>query len=72
MMSEKLGDLSYTDLLIRTSCEERISNFMLWQIAYSELEFTDVYWPDFNRASLEDAIIEFQGRHRRYGGLKNN
>lgn len=72
MMSAKLGDLADPDLLIRTSGEERISNFMLWQIAYSELEFTDVYWPDFNRASLEDAIIEFQGRHRRYGGLKNN
>lgn len=72
MMSAKLGKLADPDLLIRTSGEERISNFMLWQIAYSELEFTDIYWPDFDRKALEEAIIEFQGRHRRYGGLKNN
>ncbi len=72
MMTADLGELADPDLLIRTSGEERISNFMLWQIAYSELEFTDVYWPDFDRHSLEDAIVKFQGRHRRYGGLKNN
>lgn len=72
MMSSKLGPFADPDLLIRTSGEERISNFMLWQIAYSELEFTDVYWPDFDRHSLKTAIINFQSRHRRYGGLKNN
>lgn len=71
MMSEPLGEYADPDLLIRTSGEERISNFMLWQIAYSELEFVTEHWPDFDGASLKKAIIEFQGRHRRFGGLKN-
>jgi undecaprenyl diphosphate synthase len=55
------------DLLIRTSGEQRISNFLLWQIAYSELYFTEVLWPDFNREELYKAIYEFQTRERRYG-----
>jgi undecaprenyl diphosphate synthase len=55
------------DLLIRTSGEFRISNFMLWQIAYSEIYFTSTYWPDFLRPELYDAIREFQGRERRFG-----
>jgi len=55
------------DLLIRTSGEQRISNFLLWQIAYSELYFTKVLWPDFNREELYKAIYEFQMRERRYG-----
>ncbi len=55
------------DLLIRTSGELRISNFMLWQLAYSELVFTDIFWPDFTEEHLESAVIEFQGRNRRYG-----
>ncbi|MCC7167728.1 MAG: isoprenyl transferase [Rhodospirillales bacterium] len=55
------------DLLIRTSGEKRISNFLLWQIAYAELVFLDVLWPDFGRAHLEEAIREFQRRERRYG-----
>ena len=55
------------DLVIRTSGEKRISNFLLWQSAYAELVFTDTHWPDFGRAELEDAIREFQGRERRYG-----
>lgn len=71
MMSAQLGEYADPDLLIRTSGEERISNFMLWQIAYSELEFVPEHWPDFDGESLKTAIIEFQGRHRRFGGLKN-
>jgi undecaprenyl diphosphate synthase len=57
------------DLLIRTSGEMRISNFLLWQIAYSELYVTDTLWPDFSRADLLEAILAFQKRERRYGGL---
>jgi undecaprenyl diphosphate synthase len=57
------------DLIIRTSGEQRLSNFLLWQAAYSELVFVPVYWPDFDRAALEQAIVEFRGRERRFGGL---
>lgn len=71
MMSAELGSLADPDLLIRTSGEERISNFMLWQIAYSELEFVPEHWPDFDAESLKRAIVDFQGRHRRFGGLSN-
>jgi undecaprenyl diphosphate synthase len=55
------------DLLIRTSGEMRISNFLLWQLAYSELYFTDINWPDFNRHELKKAISDFQSRERRFG-----
>ena len=55
------------ELLIRTSGEYRISNFLLWQIAYSELYFTDTLWPDFRRANLEKAILDYQSRERRFG-----
>jgi len=55
------------DLLIRTSGEHRISNFLLWQIAYSELYFTDVLWPDFKEQDLHEAIISYQKRERRFG-----
>ncbi len=55
------------DLLIRTSGEQRISNFLLWQSAYAELVFTSTLWPDFNKADLEEALREFHGRERRYG-----
>lgn len=55
------------ELLIRTSGEYRLSNFLLWQLAYSELYFTDVLWPDFNREELEKAIIDYQCRERRFG-----
>lgn len=58
------------DLVIRTSGEFRISNFLLWEIAYSELVFTDVLWPDFRREDLYKAIHEFQGRNRRYGKVR--
>jgi undecaprenyl diphosphate synthase len=57
------------DLLIRTSGELRVSNFLLWQIAYSEIWVTDVLWPDFSRQELLKALIAFQGRERRYGGI---
>jgi undecaprenyl diphosphate synthase len=56
------------DLIIRTSGEQRLSNYLLWQSAYSELHFTDVLWPDFGRADLEYALAEFDARRRRYGG----
>jgi undecaprenyl diphosphate synthase len=59
------------DLLIRTSGELRISNFLLWQIAYAELYVTDTLWPDFGRKDLHEAIIAFQKRERRYGGLES-
>jgi undecaprenyl diphosphate synthase len=58
------------DLVIRTSGEYRISNFLLWQIAYSELVFTDVLWPDFRRENLFEAVAEYQRRERRYGGVR--
>ncbi|MFO1080713.1 MAG: isoprenyl transferase [Reyranellaceae bacterium] len=57
------------DLLIRTSGEQRISNFLLWQCAYAELIFVDTLWPDFGRENLEQAIAEFRRRERRYGGV---
>ena len=57
------------DLLIRTSGEMRLSNFLLWQIAYAELYVTDTYWPDFNRTRLLEAIVEYQKRERRFGGI---
>jgi undecaprenyl diphosphate synthase len=63
------ADLPDPDLIIRTSGEQRLSNFLLWQAAYSELVFVPVYWPDFDRAALERAIVEFRGRERRFGGL---
>ena len=68
LMTAPLGEFADPDLLIRTSGEERISNFLLWQLAYSELEFVPEHWPDFDAESLKRAIIEFQGRHRRFGG----
>jgi undecaprenyl diphosphate synthase len=58
------------DLLIRTSGEMRLSNFLLWQLAYTELWFTDILWPDFRRGELFRALIDYQGRRRRYGGLR--
>jgi undecaprenyl diphosphate synthase len=58
------------DLLIRTSGEMRISNFLLWQIAYSEIWVTETLWPDFRRRDLLDAVVAYQKRDRRYGGIK--
>jgi undecaprenyl diphosphate synthase len=62
-------DMPEPDLLIRTSGEMRISNFLLWEVAYSELWFTPVFWPDFDREYLFEAIRDFQKRERRFGGL---
>jgi undecaprenyl diphosphate synthase len=64
------GELPDPDLLIRTSGEMRISNFLLWQIAYSEIFVTETLWPDFNRARLLEALVEYQKRERRYGGIR--
>ncbi|MBI2239572.1 MAG: isoprenyl transferase [Magnetospirillum gryphiswaldense] len=61
------ADIPDPDLLIRTSGEQRISNFLLWQAAYAEFVFTDVLWPDFGREHLEEAVRAFHGRERRYG-----
>lgn len=58
------------DLLIRTSGEQRLSNFLLWQLAYSEFYFTDVHWPDFDRQELVKAIESYEKRDRRYGGVR--
>ena len=72
---EQLSRYLYTanlpdpDLLIRTSGEMRVSNFLLWQIAYAEIFVTETLWPDFNRARLLEALVDFQGRERRYGGI---
>jgi len=63
-------ELPQLDLLVRTSGEERISNFLLWQLAYSELYFAKKHWPAFNRKELFKALDNFQKRNRRYGGLK--
>lgn len=72
MFESKLetNELGPVDLLIRTSGELRISNYLLYQIAYAELYFTDVYWPDFNEIELDKAILDYQKRNRRFGGLK--
>ena len=73
---QRVSDFLYTagqpdpDLLIRTSGEMRVSNFLLWQIAYAEIWVTDTFWPDFRARHLLDGILEFQKRDRRYGGLK--
>ncbi|HLJ62829.1 MAG TPA: isoprenyl transferase [Stellaceae bacterium] len=60
-------DIPYPDLVIRTSGEKRISNFLLWQTAYSELVFIDTLWPDFSKSDLEKALRDYHGRERRYG-----
>lgn len=65
-------DYPKLDLLIRTSGEVRISNFLLWQLGYAELYFTDTLWPDFDENELEKAILSYQARNRRFGGLNDN
>jgi undecaprenyl diphosphate synthase len=61
------GDLPYPDLLIRTGGEKRLSNFLLWDLAYTELMFLDKMWPDFNKTTLEKCIRDFNKRVRNYG-----
>ncbi|MBI1216412.1 MAG: isoprenyl transferase [Alphaproteobacteria bacterium] len=68
LMTEDIPD---PDLMIRTSGEYRISNFLMWQLAYSEMYFTHTLWPDFGRADMEEAVRFFNGRERRYGGLSS-
>ena len=63
-------DIPDPDLLIRTSGEQRLSNYLLWQLAYTEFYFTDVPWPDFTKQELEKAIEQYNSRDRRYGGVK--
>jgi undecaprenyl diphosphate synthase len=63
------SDIPDPDLIIRTSGEQRLSNFLMWQAAYSELVFVPVHWPDFDKAALEEAIVEYAKRERRFGGL---
>ncbi len=64
-----LPDMPDPDLMVRTSGEYRISNYLMWELAYSELVFTDVLWPDFRREHLFDAVRQYQARRRRFGGL---
>jgi undecaprenyl diphosphate synthase len=64
------ADLPDPDLLIRTSGEMRVSNFLLWQIAYAEIFVTETLWPDFNRARLLESLIDYQNRERRYGAIQ--
>jgi undecaprenyl diphosphate synthase len=63
------ADLPDPDLFIRTSGEQRISNFLIWQLSYAELYFTDILWPDFNAAELDKALAFFAGRERRFGHI---
>ena len=72
LMTASLNKYADPDLLIRTSGEERLSNFLLWQIAYSEFVFVDEHWPDFTSEVLKRAIMIYQSRHRRFGGLAEN
>ncbi len=65
-------DMPDPELMVRTSGEYRISNYLLWELAYSELVFTDVLWPDFRKQNLADAIREYQARERRFGGVQSS
>ena len=69
LLTAKLGDYQDVDFLIRTSGEQRLSNFLLWQNAYSEFYFSQEYWPEYNHELFEKAILDFQSRNRRFGGL---
>ncbi len=69
LQTAPLGEFQDVDYLIRTSGEQRLSNFLLWQNAYSEFYFTSEYWPEFNKELFEKAILEYQSRNRRFGGV---
>ena len=73
MISQKLdtGNLPDPDLLIRTCGEQRLSNFLLWQCAYTEFYYTDIAWPDFDKEELQKAVDAYAGRNRKFGGLKD-
>ena len=64
------ADIPDPDLMIRTSGEQRISNYLIWQLAYAEYFFTDTLWPDFNKKDLEEAIVFYRSRDRRFGGIE--
>jgi undecaprenyl diphosphate synthase len=68
-LEDVLSDAPMVDLLVRTAGEQRVSDFLLWEIAYAELYFTDALWPDFRRNDLQAAMTEFRRRERRFGGL---
>jgi undecaprenyl diphosphate synthase len=72
LMTAPLGEYADPELLIRTSGEQRISNFLLWQLAYSEFVFVDEHWPEMTTATFEQAISVYQSRHRRFGGIAEN
>lgn len=72
LLTRQLGEYQDVDLLIRTSGEERLSNFLLWQNAYSEFYFTSLSWPEFDEAALNDAFAAYQGRGRRFGGVNSS
>jgi len=63
-------DIIDPDLVIRTSGEQRLSNFLLWEVAYSEFYYTDIHWPDFDEEELQKAVYYYQKRDRRFGGVK--
>jgi len=67
-----LAEIPDPDLVIRTSGEMRLSNFLMWQVAYAEFHFTQTLWPDFTPAELVQIIAEYQSRERRYGGLEGD
>lgn len=69
LLTAKLGEYQNVDFLVRTSGEQRLSNFLLWQNAYSEFYFSAEYWPDYNHELFKQAILEYQSRNRRFGGL---
>ena len=68
-VSASIFNRAHVSIVIRTSGEMRVSNFLLWQIAYAEIFVTETLWPDFNRARLLEALLEYQKRERRYGGI---
>ena len=71
LYTAQLGEYADPDLLIRSSGEVRLSNYLLWQLAYSEMVFTDTKWPDFDEAVMQECVGEFQRRNRRFGAIDN-
>jgi undecaprenyl diphosphate synthase len=67
-----IPDMPDVDLIIRSSGEHRLSNFLLWQAAYAEFHFPGILWPDFDRHALLDAVLDYQGRDRRFGGAEDS